>query len=134
MGGWDSKLAGEIGARQGSQFSAGIHEHCVCWGWGGVCGAPSQPFPAPLPLPLRAGRHLDTSAWRAELGVAEGSENPSPMSRTDSSHSSRGSQPRAHGPQAKGWEMTPAPSRVAASLDDPQKEPRQGNPAPSGQL
>ena len=34
MGGWDSKLAGEIGAGQGSQFSAGIHKHCVCWGDG----------------------------------------------------------------------------------------------------
>ena len=48
------------------------------------------------------------------------------MSSTDSSHASRGSQPRAQGPHAKGGEMTPAPSRVVASLDDPQKEPRQG--------
>ena len=38
MGGWDSKLAGEIGAGQGSQFSAGIRKHCVCWG-DGVTGA-----------------------------------------------------------------------------------------------
>lgn len=77
MGGWDSKLAGEIGARQGSQFSVGIRKHCVCWGGGVWC--PFSAFPSSMTFALEgwtASGH--TSAWRAELGVAEGSESPSP--------------------------------------------------------